>query len=68
MKTYSNDCCGCASPGYPCIGDRCSLRHVLHLTCDECGKEKEYLYNDSGFEICEDCLLKKYERIERDGE
>ena len=32
MITYENECCGCAVPAYPCMGDACPNRHV-HDVC-----------------------------------
>jgi len=56
MQTYENECCSCESPGYPCLGDSCPRRHVLHLYCDECGKDVEELFDYEGKEVCEECL------------
>lgn len=39
MIEYKDECCGCAAPGYPCLGNSCSNRHVPHYYCDICGKE-----------------------------
>jgi hypothetical protein len=33
-----DECCNCASGGYPCRGELCPLRHVPHLYCDDCGE------------------------------
>ena len=56
MVEYENECCDCAVPGYPCIGDSCPNRHVLHLICDECGSDVEELFEYDGEEVCEECL------------
>ena len=64
MVVYENQCCDCASPGYPCKGDLCSNRHVRVLKCDRCGYEVERLYILDGEELCEDCLLEGLETIE----
>lgn len=63
MITYENECCGCAVPGYPCIGSACPNRNVPHMYCDMCGEEVEKLYKYDGEEICEDCLLSNFESI-----
>lgn len=57
MIKYENECCDCAVPGYPCIGDLCGLRHVAHYYCDGCDKEfsPEELFNIDGEMLCEDC-------------
>jgi hypothetical protein len=31
-----NHCCDCAVPGYPCLGEACSRRHVRVFYCDKC--------------------------------
>ena len=41
MRYIENQCCGCATPGYPCIGEACSLRQSEVIICDYCGKEIE---------------------------
>lgn len=59
MIKYENDCCGCAVPGYPCLGSSCPLTHSPHLYCDHCGYESEELYEFDGEELCEDCIKKR---------
>lgn len=63
MRREENDCCGCAVPAYPCIGDICPMRHVLHLYCDECNGETDTLYDYEAQELCEDCLKRKAKLI-----
>lgn len=64
IKTH-NDCCGCAVPAYPCLGDSCPLRHQKHYYCDSCGDDVEELYYGvSGRELCADCALKELEKVE----
>lgn len=41
MIKTQNDCCECAVPAYPCLGDSCPLRHQKHYNCDSCGDEVE---------------------------
>lgn len=57
-RREENECCGCAAPLYPCRGDACPLRHVVHWECDECGSENETLYYFNGEEVCADCIEK----------
>lgn len=64
MITYEDECCGCAAPAYPCMGDECPNRNVKHLYCDKCGDDVERLYKYDGQEVCEVCLLKEFEVIE----
>jgi hypothetical protein len=56
MVKYEDECCGCAVPAYPCLGDSCPNRHVPHLYCDECKDDVEELYDYEEKEICEECL------------
>ncbi len=65
MVRIENDCCGCASPGYPCRGESCSLRHVNHFYCDDCGDEVEEgeLYEFGGEELCIDCIKNRLPQI-----
>ena len=63
MRKIENDCCGCATETYPCIGNSCSLRHVEHFYCDKCGNETK-LYSFLGQELCEECILNELEPIE----
>ena len=64
MITTSNECCGCASPGFPCIGDRCELLHVKHYICDNCGEEVEELYWYDGNQLCKYCVLENLEVVQ----
>ena len=59
MRRVENDCCGCAVPAYPCMGDSCPNRHVIHLYCDKCENETSNLYSYNGQELCESCLLEE---------
>lgn len=64
MVTYENECCDCAVPGYPCLGDSCPNRHVKHYYCDECGEDVEKIYRFEGEELCLDCIEKRLEVVE----
>lgn len=65
IKT-ENDCCDCAVPAYPCLGDSCPLRHQKHYYCDSCGDEVEKLYigAESGNQLCAECALEELEAVE----
>ena len=63
MKVITNDCCGCAAPAYPCLGDRCPLRSVEHHYCDQCGDEPEKLYRYEDRELCLSCIESMLEPI-----
>lgn len=67
MIRIENHCCGCASPGYPCLGSDCSNRHVEVHYCDKCGYVIEGDVNISeinGDELCDDCFAKETEETE----
>ena len=58
MIKYENECVDC---DLPCID--CGRKNVKHLYCDKCGDDVETLYNFLGEELCEECLLKTFEKI-----
>lgn len=68
MVIYENDCCGCDSALYPCIGNACKLKHNPHYYCDECGDEfypnELYKYDFDEEELCSSCLLSKFKTVE----
>ena len=64
MIRYENECCDCAVQGYPCKGDLCKNRNVPHLYCDDCKEEQEELYELDGKELCDDCALKRLDKVE----
>ena len=63
---YEDECCGCAVPGYPCLGSECPNRHVPHLYCDKCEDEVEELYKTENGELCAICVLEMYEKVRID--
>lgn len=64
MKEWRNNCMGCSTESYPCLGDACKYRHVPYLICDECGDDNcEELYVVDEEELCEDCFLKRFPTI-----
>lgn len=63
MVKYENECCGCATESYPCMGSACPNRNVPHFYCDKCGEDVEELYKVDGKELCEHCLLEKFEKV-----
>ena len=64
MVKYENHCCDCAAPGYPCMGNSCSLRNVEIHYCDnpKCNAELEDAYEEDGFEYCADCILEMHRK------
>lgn len=63
MKQIENECVGCKDVGLYCLGLTCPNRNVERYYCDECGCE-ETLYDTEYGELCADCLLKKFPKVE----
>lgn len=66
MVMMENECCCCATENYPCAGSACPNRNVPHLYCDECEEEVEDLYKTEDGELCAECVLKMFEKVEVD--
>lgn len=66
MIRYENNCCGCATESYPCIGDSCPNRHVPVFVCDECGEEVDDLYEYGSEQLCADCVLERLDKVSID--
>lgn len=68
MRIIEDRCCDCAVPGYPCLGNLCSLRHVEVFYCDMCGDEiscdPDDVYEWEDQELCEYCYEKQTEEEE----
>ena len=66
MRTVTDECCGCATGGYPCLGSSCPNRRVPHYFCDRCKEEfdPDELYQYKGEEVCAECILKDYKKVE----
>ena len=62
MVRYENECCGCATPAYPCLGSSCPNMNVPHFYCDECGEESD-LYHFEDEELCINCIEKRLEPV-----
>ena len=63
MIKYENECCGCATESYPCMGSSCPNRDVPYLCCDRCGDECEELYRLGDEEVCCECLKDNFEKV-----
>lgn len=63
MKRIEDECVGCTSVGLHCLGNYCPYVNVVRFYCDECGSE-EKLYHYHGKELCQDCLLEKFDIVE----
>lgn len=67
MVYYEDECCGCATESYPCLGSICPNRHVLHVVCDKCHAEVDELYYGAcGKQLCSDCALDELEKVRVD--
>lgn len=64
MIVYENECCSCAVPAYPCMGDACPNRNVPHLYCNKCKEDVEDLYKTEDGELCAECVLGMFEKVE----
>ena len=62
MVKIINECCNCATPGYPCRGDACPLTRVEVHYCDVCGGELDDIYDVDGEELCEYHLKEMFRR------
>lgn len=67
MLRYEDDCCDCATPAYPCIGEMCPRRRAPHYHCDKCDSEAT-LYEYNGHEYCADCIIESLEVVEGSGD
>lgn len=63
---YEDECCGCAVPAYPCMGDACPNRNVPHLYCDKCKEDVEELYSTEDGDLCAECVLGMFEKVRID--
>lgn len=68
MITERDECCGCATESYPCLGDSYPRRHTAVLICDECGDEVEKLYKVDGMQLCSRCALNELEEVDYERE
>ena len=62
---YRDECCGCAVPGYPCIGNACELRHHPVYICDNCEDEvsEGELYWVDDEQLCKYCAIERLEVV-----
>nr|DAE43361.1 MAG TPA: hypothetical protein [Caudoviricetes sp.] len=60
MIKYENQCCGCAVPAYPCLGESCPNIKVPRYYCDICGNECSDLYYVEGDDYCLECMKKEF--------
>ena len=60
MRETTNECVDC---GLPCQGEACPYYRVTRFYCDKC-KNEEVLYETEDGELCADCVLKLYNKVE----
>lgn len=64
MVKYENECCGCATESYPCLGSSCKNRNVPRLYCDKCKEEVEELFEwDDDEQWCIDCIKENLTKV-----
>lgn len=63
MIEIEDECVGCKDMGLPCLGAGCPNKKVPHFYCDECEDERDFLYEFEGKQLCDDCLLNKFEKV-----
>lgn len=62
MIRYEDECVGCPAE-IGCFGSACPNLNVPHLECDDCGQEVDDLYEYDDEQICEECLLKRFDKV-----
>ena len=64
-KIYEDECCGCATESYRCVGSACPCRNVPHYYCDKCEQEfdADELYDTENGELCAECILEQYKKV-----
>ena len=60
MIKKNEGCIGCSDG---CLRG-CRNYEVIYLVCDECDQTVDDLYLFDGEQICEECLLNKFEKVE----
>lgn len=58
MIKYRDGCLGCATDGYPCVGNACPNKRVPVCVCDICGNEGAEMYRIDGEHMCSECANK----------
>ena len=62
MYRIEDECVGCP-PEIGCFGAACPNKNVIRYYCDHCDSEAT-LYRFEGEELCIDCLLEQFEKVE----
>ena len=65
MRRIEDECFGCSTESYPCIGSSCNLKNVVHYYCDICGYDidpQDGVFEVDGKDLCIECLKEKYRK------
>lgn len=62
MIEITNECVDC---GLPCVS-WCPHKRVVRYYCDRCKEEVDALYDYDGEQLCGDCVLSEFEKVEAD--
>lgn len=67
---FEDECCGCATESYPCMGSACKNRNVPHFYCDNCGDECEpeelYVFDADDAWLCKTCVCERFKTVAED--
>lgn len=72
MIRYEDECCGCATENYPCLGSACPNINVPYYICDICEEEldDDDVYIDKygvmvgiNGHICRSCLKDHFIKV-----
>lgn len=61
MKITTTECVDC---GLPCLFESCPYYKVVQYYCDDCKNESDELYDFYGEQLCADCLLSNFDKVE----
>ena len=64
MIYHENQCCDCATAGYPCTF--CGLQKVKIIACDRCEDQADRLFWVDGEQVCIECARKMLPYNEED--
>lgn len=59
---------GCVSCGLPCLGRACPHYEEITLVCDKCGHSVDDLYEYDGGQVCEECLINNFTKVDVENE
>lgn len=55
---------GCVDCGMPCMGRACRHYEQAQVSCDECGKDDENIYEYDGRQLCIECIEDSLTKVE----